>query len=87
MLIRLCANQPDASGNCSVIGQTSPAVVNYGNSQGDIGNVAVTPGATYWIQFFPPQPYGNGWVAYWWAGGSTISTSDQVQAIVLGYNR
>jgi LasA protease len=85
--ISLCTNQPDANGNCNVIGQTAPAVVNYGNSQGDIGDVAATPGATYWIVYFAPQPLGNGWVTYWWAGGSTITTSDQMQAVVRGYNR
>ena len=85
--IRLCTNQPASNGSCNVIGQTSPAVANYGNSQGDIGDVAVTPGATYWIVYLPPQPYGNGWVTYWWGGGTTASTSDQMQAVVLGYNR
>jgi hypothetical protein len=85
--IRLCTNQPDSNGNCSLIGQTSPQVINYGDSQGDIGDVAVTPGTTYWIEYFPPQAYGNGWVTYWWAGGSSINQSDQMQAIVQGYNR
>lgn len=85
--IRLCTNQPDVNGNCNVIAQSSPSVVNYGDSQGDIGDAAVTPGSTYWIVYFPPQAYGNGWVTYWWAGGSTASTSDQIQAIVQGYNR
>jgi hypothetical protein len=65
----------------------APQVVNYGDSQGDIGDVAVTPGQTYWVEYFPPQPYGNGWVAYWWSGGSTIASSDQMQMIVKGYNR
>jgi hypothetical protein len=87
VLVKLCTNQPGAGGSCNTIGQVSPQVVNYGNSQGDIGDVAVSPGATYWIVYYPPQPYGNGWVTYWWAGGSSISSSDQMQAIVQGYNR
>jgi hypothetical protein len=85
--IRLCTNQPDSSGACNVIGQVSPQVVNYGDSQGDIGDVAVTPGTTYWVEYYPPQAYGNGWVTYWWSGGSTIAASEQMQIVVKGYNR
>jgi hypothetical protein len=85
--VRLCANQPDGSGNCSVLGQASPPVVNFGDSEGDIGDVGVTPGQTYWVSYFPPQPYGNGWLTYWWSGGSTASSSDQMQVVVRGYNR
>ena len=82
--IRLCTNRPDGAGNCDAIAQASPQVVNYGDSQGDVGDVAVTPGVTYWVVYFSPQPYGNGWVTYWWAGGSSIGLSDQMQMVVRG---
>jgi hypothetical protein len=47
----------------------------------------VSIGATYWVVYYPPQPYGNGWVTYWWAGGSFITESEQLQVSVEGYNR
>jgi uncharacterized protein YraI len=30
---------------------------------------------------------GHTWITYWWSGGPTIQQSDQMQAIVQGYNR
>lgn len=87
VLIRLCTNQPDATGNCNVIAQASPQVVNYGDSAADIGEVGVSIGTTYWIVYYPPQPYGNGWVTYWWEGGSSVESSEAMQAIVQGYDR
>jgi hypothetical protein len=87
VLIKLCTNQPGAGGSCNTIGEVSPQVVNYGASKGDIGNVDVSIGATYWVVYYPPQPYGNGWVTYWWAGGSFITESEQLQVSVEGYNR
>jgi hypothetical protein len=85
--IRLCATQPDAHGNCQVLGRTTPQIVNYGGTYGDIGDVAVDPGRTYWINYFQPSAGSGSWVTYWWAGGGTISTSDQMQAAAKGYNR
>jgi len=81
--IRICTNP-----NCStVLAQGAPQVINYGNTAVDIGNVAVTPGATYYIVWYqPPAVNGATWVTYWWAGGSSITQSDQMQAVVRGYN-
>ena len=87
VLIKLCTNQPDGAGNCNAIAQVAAPVINYGASLGDIGDVPVTPGATYWIVYYPPEAYGNGWVTYWWAGGPSIAASDQMQALARGYNR
>jgi len=82
--IRLCSNTV-----CTITyGETNPVIVNYGNSQGDIGDVAVNPGQTYYVVYSQPASWsGHVWYTYWWAGGTTIVTSDQMQAIVLGYNR
>jgi RHS repeat-associated protein len=82
--IRLCTDT-----NCSrILGETRPQIVNYGNSAGDIGDVGVTPGVKYYIVWYQPAAWnGQSWVTYWWAGGPTITQSDQLQAIVQGYNR
>jgi hypothetical protein len=61
---------------------------NYGETGADIGDVAVTPGAHYYIVWYQPSSInGATWVTYWWAGGSTVTTSDQMQAVARGYNR
>jgi hypothetical protein len=85
--IRLCATQPDNHGNCQVLGRTTPQIVNYGGTYGDIGDIAVDPGQTYWIDYLQPSAGAGSWVTYWWAGGSSISTSDQMQASAKGYNK
>jgi hypothetical protein len=85
--IRLCTNQPDVNGNCNSVGETNPQITNYGATLGDIGDVAVSVGATYWIDYFQPAIGHGGWVTYWWAGGGSISQSDQMQASAKGYNR
>lgn len=84
LTIRLCT-----SPSCgTVLAQTSPQIVNYGETGSDIGDVHVTPGATYYIVWYQPAPInGKTWVTYWWAGGTTISTSDQLQAVARGYNK
>jgi hypothetical protein len=81
--IRLCTN-PSCSG---VLAQRSPQIVNYGNSAVDIGDVPVTPGATYYVVWYQPAAAaGSTWVTYWWAGGPGITQSDQMQAVVRGFN-
>jgi hypothetical protein len=62
--------------------------VNYGETAADIGDVAITPGATYYLVWYQPPPInGATWVTYWWAGGPTVTASDQMQGAVRGYNR
>ena len=86
--LRLCRNQPDVSGNCSVAGQASAQIVNYGASIADIGDIGVTKGQTYWILWFQPPPAGGQtWVTFWFGGGASIATSDEMQAFVRGYDR
>jgi RHS repeat-associated protein len=84
VMIRLCADP-----SCrSVLAEARPQIINYGNTSADIGDVGVTPGSTYYIVWYQPAAWnGQSWVTYWWAGGSTITQSDQLQAIVRGYNR
>lgn len=88
MTLRICANQPDPAGACTVVAQAQPQITNYGATAADVGDVAVTPGATYWIEWFQPPPAnGKTWVTFWWAGGPSIGASDQMQAFAKGYNR
>jgi signal peptidase I len=86
--VELCNTQPNPSGGCAdVLAQASPSIVNYGDSYVDIGDISVTPGDTYWVQWFqPPAANGTSWVTYWWAGGSTIASSDEMEMVVKGYN-
>jgi hypothetical protein len=84
LLLRLCTD-PNCAG---VVAQAQPQILNYGETAADIGDVAVTPGATYYLVWYQPAALnGYTWVTYWWSGGPTISSSDQMQGAVRGYNR
>lgn len=89
LTLRLCSGQPPVDGSCpGQLAEAHPQIVNYGDTSADIGNISVTPGGTYWIEWLQPAPYNGGtWVTYWWEGGSTVETSEGMQAIVQGYNR
>lgn len=81
--IRLC---PEPACR-TVLAQVNPRIVNYGNSAQDIGDVPVTPGSVYYIVLYQPAAAaGSTWVTYWWAGGPRITLSDQLQAVVKGFN-
>lgn len=81
--VRLCADS-----NCnSILAETNPQIVNFGNTFADIGDVAVNPGQTYFVVWYQPAPWhGQIWATYWWAGGNSIQSSDQMQALVKGFN-
>jgi hypothetical protein len=82
--VRLCTTAA-----CSqILAEKVPQIINYGNTAVDLGDVAVNPGTTYYLVWYQPAAAnGKTWVTYWWAGGTTISSSLQLQAIVRGYNR
>lgn len=84
--IRICSGV-DATNGCSgtTFADVNATINNYGNSDIDIGDLAVNPGQLYYIVY--TQPAGKNYYTYWWAGGAGIANSDQNQAIVLGYNR
>ena len=84
LTLRICTDP-----SCSIIvAETHPNIVNYGETGADIGDVAVTQGRTYYLVWYqPPAINGSTWVTYWWGGGSTISTSDLMEAAVRGYQR
>ena len=77
----------DATNGCSGTTYLDRYVTiqNYGNSEIDVGDIAINPGQNYYIVW--TQPTGLDYRTYWWGGGATISTSDQMQMIVQGYNR
>lgn len=83
--VRLCTDV-DCS---SALADRMVPIINYGNSAIDLGDVAVASGLTYFVRWEqpPPAPGGRTWVTYWWAGGSSIGSSDRMQAVVRGYDR
>jgi hypothetical protein len=84
LVMRICSAQPASDGACpGQLVQTSGNIVNYGVTEAGV-NVPVQVGATYWLEWLQPSPYT--WVTYWWAGGATITTSEELQAIVQGHN-
>jgi hypothetical protein len=84
LTMRLCSSQPEASGACpGQLVQTSGDIVNYGTTEAAV-DVPVSVGTTYWLEWLQPSPYT--WVTYWWAGGSTIEASEEMQAIVQGHD-
>lgn len=87
--VRLCAAQPAGNGSCpGQLAEAMPAIVNYGATLADIGDVPVTVGTTYWIEWLQPSSVaGETWVTYWWAGGGSIASSEELQALVRGYDR
>jgi hypothetical protein len=84
--IRMCSTIVVGTG-CSgtIYVDTTAEIQNYGNTAVDVGDIPVVPGQTYFVNW--SQPAGLDYVTYWWAGGTTITTSDQMQMIVQGYNR
>lgn len=84
--IRMCS-AVDPTNGCAgtTYLDTYATIQNYGNTDIDVGDVPIVPGQSYFIVW--SQPAGLNYYTYWWAGGSTITTSDQMQMIVQGYNR
>lgn len=87
--IRLCG---DAS--CShPLAVVEPTILNYGNTDVDIGDVRVTAGNTYFVRWDQPaRANGKGWDTFWWrstsgpSGRSPIENGDRLQMVVRGYN-
>jgi hypothetical protein len=84
--VRLCSGV-DATNGCSgtTFADVSATIIKHGNSEIDIGDLAVNPGRLFYTVY--TQSAGRNYNTYWWAGGACITNSDQKQAIVQGYNR
>lgn len=87
--MRICTREPDASdGNCPALRDAAPRIINYGETGQDIGDLPVTRGGRYWLVWYqPPAVAGTTWNTYWWEGGSTVTRSEQMKAVVRGYDR
>jgi hypothetical protein len=82
-LLRVCAD-PACSG--TVLASTIAAVVNYGLTTAAI-EADVTPGASYYLVWTPPADvHGAPWITFWHGGGQTITASEQMEALVRGYD-
>jgi hypothetical protein len=95
--IRVCSGiGTPGSSDVACIGQLADVaapVVNYGTSAADTGDVAVTPGATYYVVYYEPPVAPGTWDLFWWSctcptkGRNSAGLSDQNQMVVKGYNR
>ena len=90
--LKICT-VPECEEAGSELGSVSADVNNYGLSTAEFAKgaskkpVSVTPGETYYLVWTPP-PAVNGvqWLAYWHAGRPYIVGSQEMEAIVRGYD-
>ena len=76
------------------LADASVPVRNQGESTADLGDHAVTPGATYYVFYYQPSYQAGRWDLYWWncpgcpaTGRNNSALADQNQVVVRGYNR
>ncbi len=83
--IRLCSDP----GCSTTFADASPQILNYGNTEVDIGDIGVVKGATYFVRW--DRPSAVRWDTFWWGGTGSgrqpISSSDQMQMVVKGYDQ
>jgi hypothetical protein len=91
--ICLGVGDPSSADPCSGrIADGTVPVINQADTRIDFGDIAVTPGQTYYVFYYQPAAYAGSWDIYWWScscapGRGNSLLSDQNQMIVLGYNR
>ncbi|MFI5916884.1 hypothetical protein [Dactylosporangium sp. NPDC051541] len=93
--ISLCQSVGNTSAADPCVGRIADGaatVINQADTRIDFGDIAVTPGATYYVFYYQPAVGAGSWDLYWWTcscplGRGNSQLSDQNQAIVLGYNR
>jgi hypothetical protein len=94
--IQICqgiSNPTLSSVHCDgLLADARAAAANYGSSGVDFGDLAVTIGQTYFIVYYQPPVAVGSWDLFWWngqgpAGRSDVTASDQMQAVVKGFNR
>jgi hypothetical protein len=89
--IKLCTDinrNPAVADPCagSVLATGSPTLNNFGATTLDIGDIAVTPGTTYYLCWFRPD-VSRTWLVYWWGSPRGDDISNTMMAGVRGYNR
>ncbi len=85
LTLRLCSSFDCSSG---VLASATSYIVNYGPTEADIGDIPVTPGATYFVYWQSPKKLeGQSWVSFWLGQGPHIEESRLLQAFTRGYDR
>jgi hypothetical protein len=70
-----------------VLASVSAYVNNYGLTTAGMPEVAVEPGNLYYLEWTPPaNAHGLAWIAFWHGGAPTIVGSEEMEALVRGYN-
>jgi hypothetical protein len=83
--LRLCRSFDCSTG---LLATATPYIVNYGLTEADIGDVAVTPGETYFVYWQSPKKLeGQSWVSFWLGQGPHIEESRLLEAFARGYDR
>lgn len=93
--ISLCTAIGSGSDPCvNRIADGNATVMNTGETSYDFGDIAVTPGVTYYIFYYQPDVDAGNWDLYWWncpactgQGRQSAINSDQNQFVIRGYNR
>ncbi len=81
--LKIC-DAPECGG--SVLADIHVTVNNYGLSAADLGEVTVVPGSAYYLVWTPPaNAHGSKWLAFWHAGKPHIVGSEELEAVVRGY--
>ena len=84
--LRVCTDS-ECEGSGAVLASTEAPVHNYGLSAAEIGELAVTPGDSYYLVWSAPaNAHANQWLAFWHSGTATIAGSSEMEAIVRGYD-
>lgn len=82
--LRLCETSDCSTG---ILATATPFIDNYGLTEADIGDVAVSPGHTYFIYWQSPHKIeGASWVSYWLGQGPEIEEARLFQAFARGYD-
>jgi hypothetical protein len=85
--LRICTTR-ECTGTGSELGGREAEVDNYGLTSVNLGEIAVTPGQTYYLVWSPPEEVKSvKWVTFWHAGEPYVEGSGQMEAVVRGYDQ
>jgi hypothetical protein len=87
--IKICATPECKSGEETGLGNAKARVNNYGlTTVAFKSGVHVTPGETYYLVWTPPAAVGGAaWITFWHAGEAYVRQSNEMEAIVRGYDQ
>jgi hypothetical protein len=85
VVVRLCETPECATG---VLATADPHIVNYGVTEVDVGDVPVTQGATYYVNWVAPKRYeAASWETFWFGPGPRLEEATLTEAFAKGYDR